>query len=90
MRAQNHVKGCDWLSFCFSYVTMSLSDVKLPFLRRLSSAQNESGSDSNKELHLRLARRGKWTNYALVKSPLSPIGKGGRQLHHDEKESEQG
>lgn len=30
-----------------------------PLLRRLSSDQNEPGSDSNEELHLRLARRGK-------------------------------
>lgn len=41
---------------------MSLFDVKLSLLKRSSSDQNEPGSDSNKELHLRLAGRGKWTN----------------------------
>lgn len=41
--------------FCPCHATLSL-------LRHLSSEQNEPGSDSNKELHLCLAGRGKWTN----------------------------
>lgn len=41
---------------------MSLYDVKLSLLRPFTSDQNEPASDSNKELHLRLAGRGKWTN----------------------------
>lgn len=32
------------------------------YLKRPSFDQNEPGSDSNEELHLCLARRGKWSN----------------------------